>query len=139
MDASRNSDIVEQARGVIAARLDVDPTPRHTSSNAFRGVSGSAGTSWPPTYSPPVPTPVWPSRVISTRTAMASNPPLKRSAESDSSLERDLLQRAAYRLDFQCAGCGYGAVSAGAPRRCPMCGGETWDLAPRRLFPTRQH
>lgn len=38
------------------------------------------------------------------------------------------------RLNFQCARCGYGAVSAAAPRRCPMCEEDVWDLAPRRLF-----
>ncbi|HET8557621.1 MAG TPA: hypothetical protein VFL58_09960 [Gaiellaceae bacterium] len=30
------------------------------------------------------------------------------------------------RVEIQCAHCGYGAVVASPPRRCPMCGGEGW-------------
>jgi Zn finger protein HypA/HybF involved in hydrogenase expression len=68
---------------------------------------------------------------------MATTPPPNRSAES-TSLEGDFLRCVNRRLDFQCAGCGYGAVSAAAPLRCPMCGGDTWDMAtPRRLFDRR--
>jgi len=62
------------------------------------------------------------------------NPPGKRSVPS---LGSDLLRGVRRRLSFQCSGCDYGAVSSAHPRRCPMCGGETWDMAPRRLFPER--
>lgn len=35
------------------------------------------------------------------------------------------------RVEIQCASCGYGAVVASPPRRCPMCGGDSWRLAKR--------
>jgi rubrerythrin len=35
------------------------------------------------------------------------------------------------RVEIQCARCGYGAVVASPPRRCPMCGGDGWRLAKR--------
>lgn len=28
--------------------------------------------------------------------------------------------------EFRCADCGYGAISAAPPTRCPMCGGASW-------------
>ena len=34
------------------------------------------------------------------------------------------------RRGFACSLCGYGVVSREPPVRCPMCDGETWDLAP---------
>ncbi len=30
------------------------------------------------------------------------------------------------RVEIRCSGCGYGAVVACLPVRCPMCGGATW-------------
>jgi rubredoxin len=36
------------------------------------------------------------------------------------------------RREFRCEGCGYGALAAIAPERCPMCGGSTWTLVPLR-------
>lgn len=30
------------------------------------------------------------------------------------------------RVEICCHGCGYGAVVAHLPARCPMCGGATW-------------
>jgi hypothetical protein len=30
------------------------------------------------------------------------------------------------RAEVHCAGCGYGAVVARLPDRCPMCGGTHW-------------
>lgn len=38
------------------------------------------------------------------------------------------------RLQFHCTQCSYGAVAAAPPDRCPMCGGEEWDLDPWRPF-----
>ena len=35
------------------------------------------------------------------------------------------------RVEIQCARCGYGAIVASPPRRCPMCGGDSWRLAKR--------
>jgi rubrerythrin len=29
-------------------------------------------------------------------------------------------------LEHRCVRCGYGAASAAAPKRCPMCGGNEW-------------
>jgi rubrerythrin len=33
------------------------------------------------------------------------------------------------RVEVRCCGCGYGAVVARPPVRCPMCGRGTWRLA----------
>ena len=30
------------------------------------------------------------------------------------------------RAEIRCAGCGYGAVVARLPERCPMCGSTSW-------------
>lgn len=30
------------------------------------------------------------------------------------------------RAEIRCAGCGYGAVVARLPERCPMCGSANW-------------
>ena len=30
------------------------------------------------------------------------------------------------RAEIHCAGCGYGAVTARLPERCPMCGSTSW-------------
>ena len=30
------------------------------------------------------------------------------------------------RAEIRCAGCGYGAVVAQLPERCPMCGSTSW-------------
>lgn len=30
------------------------------------------------------------------------------------------------RAEIRCAGCGYGAVVARLPERCPMCGSTRW-------------
>jgi rubrerythrin len=30
------------------------------------------------------------------------------------------------RTEIRCAGCGYGAVVARLPERCPMCGSTSW-------------
>jgi rubrerythrin len=38
------------------------------------------------------------------------------------------------RLELRCTGCGYGAVTAAPPSRCPMCGGLDWDFGDWRPF-----
>ena len=35
------------------------------------------------------------------------------------------------RVEIRCASCGYGAIVASPPRRCPMCGGDGWRFAKR--------
>ena len=34
--------------------------------------------------------------------------------------------RTARDREFHCDRCGYGAIAAGPPARCPMCGGAGW-------------
>jgi rubrerythrin len=36
------------------------------------------------------------------------------------------------RVELRCLGCGYGAVVARRPGRCPMCGIESWAVQVRR-------
>ena len=67
---------------------------------------------------------------------MATSPQPERD-RAEESLGEVLQGRVGRRFDLQCAGCGYGVVSSSQPPRCPMCGGEVWDVAPRHLFPTR--
>lgn len=43
-----------------------------------------------------------------------------------SRLDDELLGRVA-RRELRCTGCGYGAVAAAPPVRCPMCGGASWE------------
>jgi ribosomal protein S27AE len=31
------------------------------------------------------------------------------------------------RAEIRCAGCGYGAIVAHLPERCPMCGSTSWE------------
>jgi rubrerythrin len=48
---------------------------------------------------------------------------------------RDAPERVGPRKhDLRCAGCGYGAVAAAVPDRCPLCGGEGWDFFEWRPF-----
>lgn len=49
-------------------------------------------------------------------------------------LDDELLARVA-RRGFRCAGCGYGAIAAAPPARCPMCGGASWTQG-REFGPT---
>jgi rubrerythrin len=39
---------------------------------------------------------------------------------------------AAHRVELRCRGCGYGAVVARQPGRCPMCGSDNWAVRARR-------
>jgi primosomal protein N' len=36
------------------------------------------------------------------------------------------LRRRRPRNEFRCADCGYGAIAAYEPPRCPLCGGSSW-------------
>jgi hypothetical protein len=38
------------------------------------------------------------------------------------------------RLQLHCTQCSYGAVAAAPPDRCPMCGGDVWEMDPWRPF-----
>jgi rubrerythrin len=39
------------------------------------------------------------------------------------------------RVELRCLGCGYGAVVARRPGRCPMCGIESWAVQVQRHRP----
>jgi rubrerythrin len=42
------------------------------------------------------------------------------------------------RTEIRCRNCGYGAVVAHLPERCPMCEGTTWRGHARRLQALRR-
>jgi hypothetical protein len=42
-----------------------------------------------------------------------------------------------FRFEFICLACGYGAVAAAAPARCPLCGSTVWQHSGRPLDPAR--
>jgi hypothetical protein len=50
--------------------------------------------------------------------------PIPTSGQAPGRLDEHLSERA--RREFRCVGCGYGAVAAAPPLRCPMCGGASW-------------
>lgn len=134
MDTARNSDLVEQAGGVIAARVEVE---LGTAANILARVAEREGRTKDELAADVLASCTRSDidfREICVGTVMATNPPLKGTAQPGASLEAELLRRVRRRLEFQCAGCGYGAVPSTAPQRCPMCGGERWDMAPRHLF-----
>jgi rubrerythrin len=40
-----------------------------------------------------------------------------------------------HRIEIRCLGCGYGAVVARLPGRCPMCGDVSWTVHVHRHRP----
>ena len=42
------------------------------------------------------------------------------------------------RAEIHCAGCGYGAVVARLPERCPMCGSTSWRPQSKFVAVTRR-
>lgn len=57
---------------------------------------------------------------------MATAPPLSTPLAPELVAPAARQQDVGSRVEIRCAGCGYGAVVARLPERCPMCGSTNW-------------